>query len=305
VQNIVKIDVSTDTILSISTVYDESNSITIKFTNCTVNDTPPEVEFYKPEKYCGCITFDTSQQEYAVDVPDECIGDGHIFHFRYICDNRAHKYFHILGNANAYESMTLKQLTGNVMTMEGSELSTPNISFLDLLLKLLTREKLNPTDKNCYRAGLELYQSLESDLIEKGTDTSECITIKDLIDKLLEYYRIHYQEYYGRILSDIYEAIASRGLIFPKENIEDYDDQIRKLKMVDLVIEFSEVLRDVNVTNSVGIIGALTDHVSNVLLVPGRTVLSESLASENLAVAVSNSVEIIDTLIVSVSHDES
>lgn len=118
-QNIIKIDVTTDTIISISTVDNGSNSIIITFTNCTVNDAPPEVEFYKPEKYCGCITFDTGQQEYTATVPDECINDGHVFHFRYVCKDKAHKYFHVLGDATKFENMTLEQLANDVVKMVG------------------------------------------------------------------------------------------------------------------------------------------------------------------------------------------
>lgn len=295
-QNTIKIDVVTDTIVSISTVDNGSNSIVIKFTNCTVNDTPPEVEFYKPEKYCGCVTFDTGQREYAATVPDECINDGHVFHFRYVCKDKAHKYFHVLGNATKFENMTLEKVANDVVVMRGNTLPETEITYLGLLLKLLTKENLDPTDKNCYEAGLTLYQSLQLELIEKEMDISECVTIGDLIDKL--------KEYYDNILSDIYDAIVSRGLIFPKENIDDYDDQIRKLKKVDLVIEFSEMLKNVSASEVV-LVEKLTDRVGSQKFVPNYFSISDNLSSSNLTITVNDQIDITDILTVTVSHNES
>ena len=82
-QNIITIDVVADTI-SINAAESEENSIAIKLINCTGNETSPCVEFYKAENYLGSTALDKGKQEYLVAVPDECINDGHIFHFRYV-----------------------------------------------------------------------------------------------------------------------------------------------------------------------------------------------------------------------------
>lgn len=186
-QNTIKIDVSTDTILSISTVDNGSNSIAITFTNCTVNDTPPEVEFYKPEKYCGCVTFDTSQQEYTTTVPDECVGDGHVFHFRYVCKDKAHKYFHIIGDATKFINMKLEQIANDVMKMVGvMKVNTEpepgkygNIVHEPFVLLKNTDSRIDLISKVQLAETVELDQlvlDIEFDGIVREDDTSFAIT---------------------------------------------------------------------------------------------------------------------------------
>lgn len=87
--------------------------------------------------------------------------------------------------------------------------------------------------------------------------------------------------------------------------IDDYADQIRKLKKVDLQIQLSEEIKQVLVDADVKIIDKLTDKVENNLLTPSRYALSESLNSSNLLVTVQNSINITDTLSVTMTHTES
>ena len=127
-RNIVTIDLVADKVIDIAMEEAESNSIAIKYINAASEGSSPKVEFYKPEQYRGYVAFEEGQEEYAVDVPDECINDGHIFHFRHISDKRAHKYFHITGNILKFDSMMLI-LTGDcVLAMTGAEKSEPSPS---------------------------------------------------------------------------------------------------------------------------------------------------------------------------------
>ena len=93
--------------------------------------------------------------------------------------------------------------------------------------------------------------------------------------------------------------------MFPKDNIDDYANQIRKLKKVDLQIQLSEEIKQVLVNADVKVIDKLTDKVENNLLTPSRYALSESLNSSNLLIAVRNSIDITDALSVTVTHTES
>ena len=162
--------------------------------------------------------------------------------------------------------------------------------------------------QNCYYAALATYDTTAKELQDNGIDTLDCQTIAELIDKYKEYYEKEVAktlDHYRQVLSDIYDAIASRGLMFPKDNIDDYADQIRKLKKVDLQIQLSEEIKQVLVDVDVKVIDKLTDKVEKNLLTPSRYALSESLNSSNLLVAVQNSINITDALNVTVTHTES
>ena len=181
-------------------------------------------------------------------------------------------------------------------------------TWLEKLLVLLTRRSIEATEQNCYYAALATYDTTAKELQDNGIDTSDCQTIAELIDKYKEYYEKEVAktlDHYRQVLSDIYDAIVSRGLMFPKDNIDDYADQIRKLKKVDLQIQLSEEIKQVLVDADVKIIDKLTDKVENNLLTPSRYALSESLNSSNLLVTVQNSINITDTLSVTMTHTES
>lgn len=127
-RNVVTIDLIADKVIDIAMEEAESNSIAIKYINAASEGSSPKVEFYKPEQYCGYVAFEEGQEEYTADVPEDCINDGHIFHFRHISDKRAHKYFHITGNISKFDSMMLI-LTGDcVLKMTGTEKSEPTPS---------------------------------------------------------------------------------------------------------------------------------------------------------------------------------
>ena len=114
-------------------------------------------------------------------------------------------------------------------------------------------------------------------------------------------YKNYYQGYYQQILSDIYDAIVSRGLIFPKENIDDYDDQIRRLKKVDLDIQLHEALAMTEITEKVLLVERLKDSVQSSLQVPKKYGLSDAL--DELCVSAGGNVEIIESLQVSLQTE--
>ena len=156
---------------------------------------------------------------------------------------------------------------------------------------------MDATDQNCYYAALETFDSTQKELEENGIDTSDCQTIAELIVK----YKNYYQGYYQQILSDIYDAIVSRGLIFPKENIDDYDDQIRRLKKVDLDIQLHEALAMTEITERVLLMERLKDSVQSSLQVPEKYGLSDAL--DELCVSAGGNVEIIESLQVSLQTE--
>ena len=89
---------------------------------------------------------------------------------------------------------------------------------------------------------------------------------------------------YKQALDEIYDALVSRGLIFPRENIEDYANQIHRLKMIDLDLQFSEDMANDNIANihisttDIDVDMNLTDNLTATAKEPAASGLSEDLS---------------------------
>ena len=106
---------------------------------------------------------------------------------------------------------------------------------------------------------------------------------------------------YQEVLDDIYDAIVSRGLVFPKENVKDYVAQIYKLKKVDLDIQLQAALAMTEITERVLPVERLKDSVQSSLQVPEKYGLSDAL--DELCVSAGGNVEIIESLQVSLQTE--
>nr|DAV84573.1 MAG TPA: hypothetical protein [Caudoviricetes sp.] len=311
-RNNVFIDCDRDEITKIDYESSENNVICMYFrTGSEESIEMGLIELFKTEKIALQIQ---PEQSDSFEIPSEYLTDGRFLHIRVSgkvvgTDRTWHNFIHIIGDASAYQEIQLEQLSGCVMQVKkGIPIVKHEPTWLEKLLVLLTRRSIEATEQNCYYAVLATYDTTAKELQDNGIDTSDCQTIAELIDKYKEYYEKEVAktlDHYRQVLSDIYDAIVSRGLMFPKDNIDDYADQIRKLKKVDLQIQLSEEIKQVLVDADVKIIDKLTDKVENNLLTPSRYALSESLNSSNLLVTVQNSINITDTLSVTMTHTES
>ena len=276
-RNNVYIDCDHDEITKIDYEFSENNVICLYFRTESEESVEIQlIELFKTEKLALQIQ---PEQPDSFEIPSEYLTDGRFLHIRVSgmvieTDRTWHNFIHIVGDASAYQEIQLEQLSGCVLRVKkGIPIVKHEPTWLEKLLLLLTRRSLDATDQNCYYAALETFDSTQKELEENGIDTSDCQTIAELIVK----YKNYYQGYYQQILSDIYDAIVSRGLIFPKENIDDYDDQIRRLKKVDLDIQLHEALAMTEITEKVLLVERLKDSVQSSLQVPEKYGLSDAL----------------------------
>ena len=310
-RNDVYVDCDCDEITKIDYGFSEKNVICMYFRTTSKESIEIElIELFKTEKLVLQIQ---PEQPDSFEIPSEYLADGRFLHIRVSgkmlqTDRVWHSFIHIIGDASAYQEIQMEQLNGCVMRVKrGTPIEKHEPTWLEKLLFLLTRQSIDATDQNCYYAALAIYEATKKELTENGIDTSDCQTIAELIEKYKDYYQKEFSKtlnHYKQILSDIYDAIVSRGVVFPKENIEDYDDQIRKLKKVDLVIEFSEMLKNVSASEVV-LVEKLTDRVGSQKFVPNYFSISDNLSSSNLTITVNDQIDITDILTVTVSHNES
>lgn len=194
--------------------------------------------------------------------------------------------------ADEAEKSIAKNLSEEITRAEGAEQkNAEDIADIDTRVQALEKGGTAQSGGKKYKFSSSDSIKMTQELDEDAEDLTVKITaaIKDaaitkamLSEEVLALFSDDtLKKKYKQALDDIYDALVSRGLVFPKENIEDYANQIRNLKMIDLDLTFTDNINkciDVSIsTGEIDAIVGMTDNLVTNVSVPAASRLTENL----------------------------